>query len=57
MVFGHTHNIRGLACCIAIPCQCGYTIPYDNIRQYTPYEGLTLANQNSRKLGVFNQKL
>ena len=24
---------------------------------YTPYEGLILANQNSRKLGVFDRKL
>ena len=27
------------------------------IREYTRYEGLSLANQNNRKLGVFDRKL
>ena len=28
-----------------------------NIYMYTPYEGASLANQNARKLGAFDQKL
>ena len=30
---------------------------HDHEHQYTPYEGPSLADQNSRKLGVFNRKL